>query len=65
MIKKYVNETTIAYIYGLVVFTLVFSGGWFSGLGGTLKTNIIMASIMGITAFLAIKLITKMGRSKD
>lgn len=65
MIMKYVNEATIAYIYGLVVFTVVFSGGWFSGLGGTLKVNFIMASVLGIAAFLAIKLITKMGKSKE
>jgi hypothetical protein len=65
MIKKYVNETTIAYIYGFVVFTLVFSGGWLSGMGGPLKVNLIMAGIMGLAAILAIKLITKLGKTKE
>ena len=60
---KHVNENTIPYIYGLVIFMLVFSGGWLSGLGGTLKVNLIMASILGVLAILAIKLILKLGRT--
>ncbi len=62
---KHVNETTIPYIYGLVIFTLVFSGGWLSGMGGTLKVNLMMAGIMGIAAILAIKLILKLGKTKE
>ena len=61
---KYITETTIPYLYGLIIFVLVFAGGWFGGMGGSLKTNLIMASILSISAVLIMRLIAKSGTPK-
>ena len=61
---KHINETTIPYLYGIIIFVLVFAGGWFGGMGGTLKTNLIMASILSVSAVLIMRFIARSGTPK-
>jgi hypothetical protein len=62
---KYITERTMPYIYGSIIFTLVFLGGHLSGMGGSLTTNLLFGLFMGVIACIAITFVIKYGKPKE
>ena len=50
--------------YGIVVGIVIFFIGWITGMGGDLLPNIVFSGLMGVLAFVAVKLFVNSKKNK-